>query len=106
MIEKGAFGIGTKFFVFFELTGMRVTRGQFTVSAQFLNNTTTVRVEFTEDFTGQIGRAITGAVDHALAAVQQAFNDLEEAIGDYEFELSLRGLRELLPAVATTRSTP
>jgi hypothetical protein len=72
----------------------------FTVSAQFENDVTTVSVEFTEDFAAGIGTAVTGALDRELAAAEEALADLEAAISDYEFELSLRGLRSVLPAIS------
>jgi hypothetical protein len=74
--------------------------GTFTVTAQFENDVTTVSVDFTQDFAGGVGNAISDSLDRELAAVEQALTDLEDAIADYEFELSLRGLRTLLPGIA------
>jgi hypothetical protein len=74
--------------------------GELTVSAEFASNVTTARVEFDQDFAGGIGSAVLGELDRQLAAVEQALEDLENAVADYEFELSLRGLRSLLPGIA------
>jgi len=74
--------------------------GEFTVSAEFRDNATMARVEFEEDFTAGLTGEVTAALDRQLAAAQQALDDLEAAIADYEFELSLRGLRSALPGIA------
>ena len=74
--------------------------GSLTVEAQFENDVTTVRVEFTEDFADGIGSAVTDSLDRELAAVEEALADLEDAVADYEFEVSLRGLRSALPGIA------
>lgn len=45
------------------------------------------------------GQAIHRQVDAELAEADQALADLEKATADYEFELSLRGLRQSLPTI-------
>jgi Putative Ig domain len=74
--------------------------GEFDVSAEFRNDVTTVRVGFQEDFNTAINGHVLAAVDQQIAAAEQALAALETAVADYEFELSLRGLRVLLPGVA------
>lgn len=45
------------------------------------------------------GQAIHRQVDAELAEADQALANLEKATADYEFELSLRGLRQSLPTI-------
>lgn len=46
-----------------------------------------------DDIAGEVNDEVLPRIDEA----EQAWNDLQEATGDYEFELSLRGLRDDLP---------
>ena len=48
----------------------------------------------------RISSAVNTELEDSIAEAQQAWEDLQEATADYEFELSLRGLRAaLLPAI-------
>ena len=76
--------------------------GEFTVSVEFAGDVTTARLGFEEDFAAGIRGTVTEALDRELAEAQQALADLEAATADYEFELSLRGLRPLLAGIADT----
>lgn len=74
--------------------------GTLTLSAEFENHVTTLRVGLPQGFLDGIGQTILDTLDQELEVRAQALADLEAAIGDYEFELSLRGLRQLLPGIA------
>lgn len=81
------------------------------VSLSFADNETTGRVEFPERYSANINSLVSDAVDRQLAEVEQTQQDLEQATADYEFEVSLRGLRESLPvmmdqAIATLNAIP
>jgi len=69
------------------------------VSLEFANNQTVGRVEFPESFSASINDTVSAELDRRLAEVEQLIEDLEQATADYEFEVSLRGLRESLPAM-------
>ena len=68
------------------------------VSIEFAASTTTGRVKFPDSFAGSIKEDVTAALDREIAFVEDMLAELEEAISDYEFEVSLRGIREDLPA--------
>ena len=52
-----------------------------------------------QNFADGISETVTEQIDAAIATTEQALNDLEEANKNYEFELSLRGLRSALPTI-------
>lgn len=82
------------------LTGTVDEGGQsLSVSLEFADNQTTGRVEFPESFSASINNTVSAALDRRTAEVEQLIEDLEQATQDYEFEVSLRGLRESLPAM-------
>jgi len=73
------------------------------IEATFRDLTTTVQVNTPKvDLDAGISEAVLAAVDRQLEAGRQAWDDLQQATADYEFELSLRGLRSALPTVADT----
>ncbi|MEM6512844.1 MAG: putative Ig domain-containing protein [Pseudomonadota bacterium] len=81
------------------------------MSLQFANFQTIGRVEYPESFEQTLQNGVSEALDRELARIDQALDDLEQATADYEFEVSLRGLRESLPvmmdtAIATARQIP
>jgi hypothetical protein len=57
------------------------------------------RVEFPESYSASIGNSVTEALDRRIAEVEDKIAELEEAVSDCEFEVSLRGIRESLPAM-------
>ncbi len=75
------------------------------VTATFFDNGVSVEVAVYADFNSGISQTVTMALDEKLVEVQQAFDDLQQATTDYEFELSLRGLRKELPGIADTGIT-
>ena len=70
-----------------------------TVSLTFDSGETIGRIEFPEPFESNINNTVSESLDRQLADVEQTQQDLEDATADYEFEVSLRGLRESLPAM-------
>jgi len=81
------------------------------VSIEFADNVTTGRVRFPSAWAASIDDDVLDALDRELAVLQAAIQDLEDAVSDYEFEVSLRGLRQALPAIAdgaiaTLNATP
>jgi len=71
-----------------------------TVSASFLEPSTLYEVFAQRDVSDSIKNDINAAFDRLLEEKRQALQDYQDAIDDYEFEVSLRGLRETLPATA------
>ncbi len=69
------------------------------VSLTLASDTTVGRVEFPESYANSIGNSVTEALDRKIAEVEQRIAELEQAASDYQFEVSLRGLRESLPAL-------
>ncbi|MEM6513977.1 MAG: putative Ig domain-containing protein [Pseudomonadota bacterium] len=69
------------------------------VSLTLANDQTVGRVEFPESYSQGIAGSVTEALDRKIAEVEQKLAELEQAASDYEFEVSLRGIREGLPAV-------
>jgi hypothetical protein len=60
---------------------------------------TTVTIEPPALLTEQIQRDVNAQVLPQIAAAQKAWADLEKATADYQFELSLRGVRALIPGI-------
>jgi hypothetical protein len=69
------------------------------ISLEFANDQTVGRVEFPQSFSTNINNTVSAELDRRIAEVEQLIEDLEQATADYEFEVSLRGLRESLPAM-------
>ncbi len=59
-------------------------------------------VQYGADLSSGIQQIVSEALDRELARVQSAYADLQQATSDYEFEASLRGIRQLLPGIADT----
>jgi hypothetical protein len=60
---------------------------------------TTVSVVPPPQLLDRISGAVNAEIDQSIAEAEQAWQDLQEATANYEFELSLRGLRGVLPTV-------
>jgi hypothetical protein len=69
------------------------------VSLEFADDETVGRVEFPERYAASITTDVSAALDDEIAKVEQALETLQQATADYEFEVSLRGLRSALPAM-------
>ncbi len=70
------------------------------VSAAFLNEKTTFLVDAEVDISDSISAEVNQAFDQIVDDKLQAFDDLQMATENYEIEVSLRGLRALLPDIA------
>jgi len=60
---------------------------------------TTVSVEPPQSLLDGISARVNGELDDRIADAQAAWEELQDATADYEFELSLRGLRSSLPGI-------
>lgn len=62
----------------------------------------TVSVAPPDALLDRISGAVNDELDQSIAEAEQAWQDLQDATDDYEFELSLRGLRPLIPEAMDT----
>ena len=69
------------------------------VNATFFPGGVDVVVDVYADFEQGISQTVTAAMDDKIDEWHQAFDDLQQATGDFEFELSLRGARTAIPAI-------
>ncbi len=67
-------------------------------SAEFKNGQTSVEITAPIE-TNAISQSINQQLDEELAQIEQAVTKLTDAISDYEFEVSLRGVRKTIPAL-------
>ncbi|HMB64788.1 MAG TPA: hypothetical protein VKN36_17030, partial [Eudoraea sp.] len=65
----------------------------------FTTDETTYLASPPDNFANGISEIVTQQIDSAFAETERALEDLNNAAEDYEFELSLRGLRGVLPTV-------
>ncbi|MEM1154302.1 MAG: hypothetical protein AAGI44_09180 [Pseudomonadota bacterium] len=82
------------------LRGSIVGQRTLPLTARFADGNTFGTVGVTADFSELVESEIGGAFDRAEDRVAQAIADLEQAVADFEFELSLRGLRGSIPGIA------
>jgi hypothetical protein len=75
------------------------------VSLTFADGETRGVVGIDVDTRSLVQEEVDYAFDLAEQEVQQAIQDLEDAIADYELELSLNGLREAIPGITSTAIT-
>ncbi len=54
-----------------------------------------------DNFSDGIAETVTDQIDNAIAITEKAIEELNKAEEQYELELSLRGLREVLPGIIT-----
>lgn len=73
-----------------------------TVSATVNNDGLDARVEFAYDIQGNIDQVVDQGLDTAIQEANQAFDELENAIGNYNFALSIEGFRSQIPAIVDT----
>jgi len=69
----------------------------FGITGQVQKDSTTVSVSPPRQLMDSIGARVNAQLDTAIASAQKAWDDLQQATGDYQFELSLRGLRSAIP---------
>jgi len=75
------------------------------LTVTFKDGETTGTVGITADFSDQVAAEVGRGFDRAEDEVARALAELEQATADFEFELSLRGLRSSLPAIVDTAVT-
>lgn len=56
-------------------------------------------LRFGYDFQANADAVVNAALDRASTEVETLFNELQQAIGDYDFALSLEGFRSQIPAI-------
>jgi len=88
-----AFEIGGKYFK---------NNKEWSVNAAIKKEESEVVVSAPTDFISGLDVEISQRIDSTLAVAQDALANLEQATANYEFELSLRGLRQVLPSVIST----
>lgn len=67
---------------------------------EFSNDETVGTVQFPESYSEGINGFVSAELDNRLTEVDEALQEVESAIADYEFEVSLQGIRDDLPALA------
>ncbi|MGW9685077.1 hypothetical protein [Flagellimonas sp. 2504JD1-5] len=75
---------------------------EWSVQAAIKKDESEVVVSAPTDFVSGLDVEISQRIDSTLTVAQDALANLEKAVSDYEFELSLRGLRQVLPGVIST----
>ncbi len=71
-----------------------------TVRASFLKPSTIYEIFAQRDASASIKSDINNAFDRLVAEKTQAYQDYQQSIADYDFEVSLRGIRTSLPVIA------
>lgn len=90
----------------FEIGGKYIKNNdEWSVNAAIKQNETEVVVSAPANFISGLDTEISQKIDSTLAVAEDAIANLEQATADYEFELSLRGLRQVLPTVISTALT-
>lgn len=72
------------------------------ISAEFVENETRVAISADIDPAATITQAVNNSLDQQLDQLQESIDNLTNAIADYEFEVSLRGLRSAIPEIVDT----
>ncbi|MEM6864749.1 MAG: hypothetical protein AAF575_06190 [Bacteroidota bacterium] len=87
----------------FEIEG-KYSRNQqeWSVGAIVKKDETEVLVKAPTSFVSGLDVEISQRIDSTLTVAEDALTNLEKATADYEFELSLRGLRQVLPTIIST----
>ncbi len=84
----------------FEIGGSYIKNGQeWSVNSTITKDETEVVVNAPNSFVAGLDALVEQEIDSVLNSVEDAVANLEKATADYEFELSLRGLREGLPVI-------
>jgi hypothetical protein len=71
----------------------------FNVTGRVTAQSTTVFVQPPPELLQQLHGVVNDRVISEIDDAEKAWNDLQEATKDYQFELSLRGIRQLLPGI-------
>lgn len=87
----------------FEIGGKYTKNDQeWSVNAAIKKDESEVLVKAPNSFVAGLDVEISQRIDSTLAVAEDALSNLEQATSDYEFELSLRGLRQVLPTIIST----
>lgn len=70
-------------------------------TAEFRSNETELSAEPPQELIDDIDYLVTENIDSAITKAETALADLEKATKDYEFELSLRGFRSIIPVIVS-----
>jgi hypothetical protein len=74
----------------------------YNIEGRVTKETTSVAIAPPQAILDRVSSGVTAELDDRIAEAEKAWNDLQEATADYEFELSLRGLRAALPNIVDT----
>lgn len=74
----------------------------YNIEGRVTKETTSVAIEPPQAILDRVSSGVTDELDDRIAAAEEAWNNLQDATADYEFELSLRGLRSALPNIVDT----
>lgn len=81
------------------LSGQVVDRITVPLSVTFIDNEIRGEVGINVDYASEINSSVDAGFDRAEQTYEDAKKELTDAIADYEFEVSLRGLREQIPGI-------
>ena len=76
-----------------------------TVSAKVDADKLDANIQFGYDIQANIDQVVNSALDAAIDEADQAFEDLQTAIGNYDVALSLEGFRSQIPGIVDTAKT-
>jgi len=76
-----------------------------TVSAKVDADKLDASIQFGYDIQANIDQVVNNALDAAIDEANQAFDDLQTAIGNYDVALSLEGFRNQIPGIVDTAKT-
>ncbi len=74
----------------------------YNITGRVTKETTSVAIAPPQAILDQVSSGVNDELDDRIAAAEEAWNNLQDATADYEFELSLRGLRSALPNIVDT----
>lgn len=87
----------------FEIGGQYTKNEQeWSVNANITKDETEVVVNAPNSFVSNLDAEVSQRIDSTLSVAEDALANLDKATIDYEFELSLRGLRQVLPGIIST----
>lgn len=90
----------------FEISGTVLDRSEeFTLTGRITEEETAMIVEFPNSLLDAVAERVNGDILPRIDSAQKAWDDLQEATAEYEFELSLRGVRTQIPAIVDAART-
>lgn len=86
----------------FTMAGSVLANGlTWAAGAEFRKGETEFKAKPPQELIDDINNLVNANIDSGFIKAETALEDLEKAIADYEFELSLRGLRSAIPAIVS-----